>query len=78
MLSVTALTLVRYHNGDQWQALNVTFRCRTVSGEARVNDDESIDVGWFPLDELPPDLLDRHREAIHDALAADSAARFMT
>ncbi|MFD9691906.1 hypothetical protein ACFWXO_39795, partial [Kitasatospora sp. NPDC059088] len=32
----------------------LTFRCRAVGGEARVNDDESLEVGWFGLDELPP------------------------
>jgi 8-oxo-dGTP pyrophosphatase MutT (NUDIX family) len=76
LLSVTALPLVEYVNGDRTLYLDVTFRCRAVSGEARVNDDESVDVGWFALDELP-DLLDRHHEAIRDALAPDNAARFL-
>jgi 8-oxo-dGTP pyrophosphatase MutT (NUDIX family) len=76
LLSVTALPQVEYYNGDVTTYLDVTFRCRFVSGDARVNDDESVDVGWFGLDELP-DLLDRHHEAIRDALAPDSAARFI-
>jgi 8-oxo-dGTP pyrophosphatase MutT (NUDIX family) len=76
LLSVTALPLVEYFNGDQTLYLDVTFRCRAVSGDARVNDDESVDVGWFTVDELP-DLLDRHHEAIRDALAPDGAARFL-
>jgi 8-oxo-dGTP pyrophosphatase MutT (NUDIX family) len=76
LLSVTALPQVEYYNGDVTTYLDVTFRCRFVSGEARVNDDESVDVGWFGLDELP-DLLDRHHEAIRDALASDSTARFI-
>jgi ADP-ribose pyrophosphatase YjhB (NUDIX family) len=76
LLSVTVLPPVTYHNGDEWQSLDVSFRCRAVAGDAHVNDDESVDVGWFALDELP-DLLDRHHEAIRDALAPDNAARFI-
>ena len=44
---------VTYRNGDRCQFLDLTFRCRSVGGAARVNDDESLEVGWFPVDELP-------------------------
>lgn len=50
---VQALDPVRYDNGDVCQYMDTTFRCRAVGGEARVNDDESLDVGWFSLDALP-------------------------
>jgi 8-oxo-dGTP pyrophosphatase MutT (NUDIX family) len=74
LLSVTALPQVEYYNGDVTTYLDVAFRCRFVSGNARVNDDESVDVGWFALDELP-DIPDRHREAIQEALT-NGATRF--
>jgi len=76
IVSVSALPLTVYGNGDQVRWLDVTFRCRAVGGTARVNDDESVDVGWFGLDELPPSLLGRHRRCIQDALRGDVAARF--
>jgi 8-oxo-dGTP pyrophosphatase MutT (NUDIX family) len=44
---------VTYPNGDQCQYMDIAFRCRAVGGEARVNDDESLDVGWFSVDALP-------------------------
>ncbi|CAL9359545.1 NUDIX hydrolase [Streptomyces sp. enrichment culture] len=50
---VQALTPVTYENGDVCQFMDVTFRCRAVGGEARVNDDESLEVGWFAVDALP-------------------------
>ncbi|MQY11687.1 NADH pyrophosphatase [Streptomyces sp. RB5] len=50
---VQGLQPVTYPNGDRCQFMDITFRCRPVGGEARVNDDESLEVGWFPLDELP-------------------------
>jgi 8-oxo-dGTP pyrophosphatase MutT (NUDIX family) len=50
---VRTLAPVTYPNGDRCQFMDVCFRCRAVGGEARVNDDESLDVRWFPLDGLP-------------------------
>ncbi|MEG3628310.1 NUDIX hydrolase [Streptomyces poriticola] len=50
---VQALDPVTYDNGDVCQFMDITFRCRAVGGDARVNDDESLDVGWFPVDALP-------------------------
>jgi 8-oxo-dGTP pyrophosphatase MutT (NUDIX family) len=51
-----------YPNGDVCEFVDITFRCRAVGGEARVNDEESLAVGWFALDDLPPlDELGRKR-----------------
>lgn len=60
-----------YPNGDRCQFLNIGFRCRFVDGVARVNDDESVAVQWFPPDRLP--TLDEHaRLTIEQALAPAS------
>jgi ADP-ribose pyrophosphatase YjhB (NUDIX family) len=77
LLSVAALPLMTFENGDQTYWLNVTFQCSVAGGEARVNDDESIDVGWFGLDDLP-DLPARHQQDIRDALDPAAPARFLT
>ncbi|CAL9672030.1 NADH pyrophosphatase [Streptomyces sp. enrichment culture] len=50
---VQALQPVTYENGDTCQYMDITFRCRAVGGEAKVNDDESLDVAWFDVDALP-------------------------
>lgn len=42
-----------YPNGDQCQFLDHGFLCRWVSGEPHVADDESSDVGWWPVEALP-------------------------
>lgn len=49
-----ALHEVIYGNGDHCHMMNTWFRCRAIGGEARVNDSESIAVGWFAPDALPP------------------------
>ncbi|MBZ4018874.1 NUDIX hydrolase [Streptomyces purpurogeneiscleroticus] len=54
VLLVEALEPVTYPNGDRCQFMDICFLCRATGGEARVNDDESLEVGWFELDALPP------------------------
>ena len=53
LVSVQALRPSTYPNGDRVQYLDLCFSCRPVRGEARVNDDETTEVGWYDLDQLP-------------------------
>ncbi|MFC7217689.1 NUDIX domain-containing protein [Streptomyces polyrhachis] len=53
VVSVQGMPELEYPNGDRCQFMDITFRCRPVGGEARVNDDESLAVGWFAPDALP-------------------------
>lgn len=76
LIDVRADRPVEFVNGDRVQFLSLTFRCRSVGGTAKVGDDESIDVGWFHLDELP-DLPDYHVERLHIAAQTnDGSTRF--
>ncbi|WKX73645.1 NUDIX domain-containing protein [Streptomyces sp. XD-27] len=53
VILVQALEPIVYPNGDVCQFMDICFLCRAVGGEARVNDDESLEVGWFEVDALP-------------------------
>ncbi|MBM0239596.1 NUDIX domain-containing protein [Micromonospora sp. ATA32] len=65
-----------YPNGDRCEYLNLGFRCRLVAGTARVNDDESEAVQWFPMDRLPE--LDEHaRLVIAHALGEERTAWYL-
>jgi 8-oxo-dGTP pyrophosphatase MutT (NUDIX family) len=64
-----------YPNGDACEFVDITFRCRAIGGEARANDDESLSVGWFALDDLPP-LGDLTRRRIEWAQAPDGGTWF--
>jgi 8-oxo-dGTP diphosphatase len=44
---------ITYPNGDICEFMNTWFRCRAVGGAAVVNDEESLEVGWFRRDRLP-------------------------
>ena len=68
LAQVSATPLVTHVNGDQAYYLDHTFACTWVAGEPRVGDDESLAVGWFPLDDLPP-MPSLVRERVAHALA---------
>lgn len=53
LLGVAARGLTTLPNGDQVWWTSILFRCRHVSGDPKVNDDESIDVGWFEIADIP-------------------------
>lgn len=53
MLWTVVLDEIVYANGDRCRYLDHGFRARWVSGEPEVGDEESTEVGWFRLDELP-------------------------
>ena len=59
---------VVYPNGDCCQFVSMCFRCRYVSGEAQVGDEESTEVAWFRADDLPDEVSDIQRRRIHCAL----------
>ncbi|MET9908070.1 NUDIX domain-containing protein [Streptomyces sp. NPDC006476] len=70
VLVVQALKATTYDNGDVCQYMDIAVRCRAVGGEARVNDDESLEVGWFEVDALPQlneFALHRIKQALADA-----------
>jgi 8-oxo-dGTP diphosphatase len=66
---------VRYPNGDETMIVSITFACRPMAGEPRVNDDESLEIRYFSRDALPP-MERRHHLRIEDALRHDPRARF--
>ncbi|MFT8355749.1 MAG: NUDIX domain-containing protein [Bifidobacterium aquikefiri] len=51
--------MLTYGNGDQAQYMDLLFICTLKDGgnaEPYVGDEESLQVGWFSLDELPQPL----------------------
>lgn len=76
LTSVTVSEPVVHANGDQAQYLELTFLCRAVGGEARVNDDESLEVAWFAMDDLP-ELPPRQLARLQHALSGKAEAWFV-
>ncbi|HET8598688.1 MAG TPA: NUDIX domain-containing protein [Segeticoccus sp.] len=76
LVSVWMMPPTTYPNGDAAQYLDLTFRCRHLAGEPRVNDDESLEVGWFDLEDLPSGLSATSRFKLGRALEYDGTTWF--
>jgi 8-oxo-dGTP pyrophosphatase MutT (NUDIX family) len=74
LASVASNHRVTHANGDRAVYLDLTFACTWVSGDAAVGDDESVDVRWCPVDELP-DMPAHLRQRIDDVLAGEERTR---
>ncbi|MGC4942897.1 NUDIX hydrolase [Kribbella sp. DT2] len=77
LVRVESLPPTAYPNGDQVQYLDLCFRCHPTGGTPRVNDDESLEVGWFPLTDHPK-LHPREELCISNALEDNLAPVFTT
>jgi 8-oxo-dGTP pyrophosphatase MutT (NUDIX family) len=67
VLAVQSSPPITYPNGHRAQYVGISFFCRIVGGTLHVADDESLEVRFFALDELPelrPDQLQRVRHAL--------------
>ena len=53
LASVRVVGPVLYENGDRSSYLDLTFRCRWVSGEPFPADGENTDARWCDVDDLP-------------------------
>ncbi|MEV6978672.1 NUDIX domain-containing protein [Kitasatospora sp. NPDC093806] len=75
LITVTVSPEITYPNGDRTQYLELIFRCRPVGGEVRIDEDETLEVGWYPLDDLPP-LDEKELSWIRQAVAGRAEATF--
>jgi 8-oxo-dGTP pyrophosphatase MutT (NUDIX family) len=66
----------RYANGDAVWYVSTIFACDVVGGAARVNDDEAMDVRFFPLQSLP-EMYPPHRLRIEQAVKGIDRAQFL-
>ncbi|HYP46769.1 MAG TPA: NUDIX domain-containing protein [Propionibacteriaceae bacterium] len=76
--SLAQLTMdeaITYPNGDHCQFLAMTFRCDYLAGDAQVGDEESTEVRWCALSELPG-LSARDLRRIASALSPDARTVF--
>ena len=46
-----------YPNGDKVYILNHVFICEEYKGDIKFNDKEVLEVKWFPINELPSNIL---------------------
>ncbi len=69
-------SMYTYPNGDKVAVISIAFVCSVVGGTLRLDQDESLDLRYFPVDALPNSFLGRHRTRIQQAVKNYSQASF--
>jgi 8-oxo-dGTP pyrophosphatase MutT (NUDIX family) len=77
IVGVYADPLHTYPNGDQVHYIITAFACRITGGQLGA-DEESLELKFFPANNLPQDLLPTHRHRILQALKDDPRAYFQS
>ncbi|SFF83061.1 ADP-ribose pyrophosphatase YjhB, NUDIX family [Halobacillus alkaliphilus] len=55
-----------FSNGDQVALVQILFTCRDFSGTFNFQDGETLDARFFPLDQLPDHIFEKHRIFLND------------
>lgn len=76
LIGVYAEGQTRYGNGDVVWYVSTVFACKIIGGTLGVNDDEAIDVRFFPTDALPEVPL-AHRQRIEHSMNRIEHAQFL-
>jgi len=68
-VELTRLVGVYSRIGGMWNDVHaVLFAARPVGGELKVQPGETVEVAYFPFDEIPRELLFGHKKRIEDAI----------
>ena len=66
LLGVYTDSDMRYPNGDQAHSICIVYRLKAIAGSLRCDQDETIDLKYFALDELPDMFCKQHEEIKRD------------
>lgn len=68
-VELTSLVGVYSRIGGMWSDVHaVLFRARPIGGELTLQPGETIEVAYFPFDQIPDELLYGHKQRIMDAI----------
>jgi ADP-ribose pyrophosphatase YjhB (NUDIX family) len=68
-VELTSLVGVYSRVGGMWNDVHaVLFRAKPISGALRLQPGETVEVAYFPFDDLPAEILFGHRKRIIDAI----------
>jgi len=57
-----------YPNGDKAQTIGVFFDCSISGGEMKIDQDETLDLKFFEIEDFPPLFHQQHYDALEDLL----------
>lgn len=62
-----------YPNGDQVQTVGMFFKCSTIGGSKKINGEETLDLKFSPLNQMPTLFNKQHRDCLDDILKGREA-----
>ncbi len=68
---------MRYPNGDQAQSICLTYELKAVGGQLMQDGQETVDLQYFPLDQLPELFCQQHKDFAEDLKKAKQPAGFL-
>lgn len=57
---------MKYPNGDQAQSICIAFEMKVIGGELLCDQEESLELRYFPLDQMPELFCRQHEELLRD------------
>lgn len=63
-----AFWIFSYPDGNRAHAFAAAFECSVVSGKLVPNMKDSLEVKWFPADDLPENVMPMHPKVIADCI----------
>lgn len=57
---------MKYPNGDQAQSICIAFEMKIAGGELLCDQEESLELRYFPLDQMPELFCRQHEELLRD------------
>ncbi|EJS57822.1 hypothetical protein ICE_01935 [Bacillus cereus BAG1X1-2] len=58
-----------FPNGDKAQTITHCFQCKPIGGELNVDGIETLDLKYFPIDQIPKLFTKLHEDALEDWLS---------
>lgn len=55
-------------NGDEFYSVTVVYHTKTFTGTLQVNEEETLSLGFFPIDNLPTQLLATNKNFLKKCL----------
>ena len=66
LIGVYSGYLANHPHGDKAQSVVIAFEMEIVGGELKINDDESLELKFFPIDETPELFCKQHEDILED------------
>ncbi|KEK24181.1 NUDIX hydrolase [Bacillus gaemokensis] len=62
-----------YPNGDRAQTIGIFFRCFITGGSKKIDGEETLDLKFFPLNQMPVLFNKQHQDCLQDILEKRTA-----